>query len=321
MPRRMIGQLGMIDAVLSRRSKRRADALAILSGLVDWTRFEALLNNIHTARKGEASYPPLMMFKVLLLQRWHNLSDPAMEAALADRVSFMAFAGLSLDDETPDHSTIWRFREAIGDSGLIERLLAELNQQLDAHGVLIKQGTLIDASIVTSAARRPRMDENRVSPVDPDARFGTTNERRRFAFGYKLHVAVDAGSGLVRAAKVTPANEQEVAVAVALLENADGTVYADRAYDSNRLRRELSARGLGDGLMVRRHGRELSDAEIERNHELSLKRRPVEAVFGTMKRSYRMGRMRAFSLVRSAVDLTLFTIAFNLRRWQVLATP
>jgi IS5 family transposase len=321
MPRRVIGQLGLADAALSRRSGRREDALAALSRLVDWTRFEALLSGIHTASKGEASYPPLMMFKVLLLQRWHSLSDPAMEAALADRVSFMVFAGLSLDDETPDHSTIWRFREGLGEDGLIERLLAELNRQLDAHGVLIKQGTLIDASIVTSAARRPRMDENKVSPVDPDARFGTTNERGHFAFGYKVHVAVDAGSGLVRAAKVTAANEQEVAVAAALLENADGTVYADRGYDSNRLRHELSARGLGDGLMVRRHGRELSEAETERNHQLSLRRRPVEAVFGTMKRSYRMSRMRAFGLTRNAVDLTLFCIAFNLRRWHVLATP
>lgn len=318
MPRRVVGQLGLADAAVSRRGNRRSDGLLALSRLVDWTRFEALLCGIHRSAKGEASYPPLMMFKVLLLQRWHGLSDPAMEAALSDRMSFMAFAGLSLEDATPDHSTIWRFREALGRNGLIEALLSELDRQLDAQGVLIKQGTLIDASVVTSAARRPRMDEDKVSPVDPDARFGTTNERRRFAFGYKFHVAVDAGSGLVRAAELTPANEQEVAVAPLLLDHADGTVYADRGYDSHRLRRELAVRGLGDGLMVRRHGRALTDAETERNHQLSLVRRPVEAVFGTLKRSYRMGRMRAFSLLRNAVDLSLFCIAFNLRRWLVL---
>jgi transposase, IS5 family len=321
MPRRVIGQLGLLDAALSRRGERNEDDLALLSRLVEWGQLEVLLSGIHAARKGEASYPPLMMFKVLLLQRWHGLSDPAMEAALSDRLSFMAFAGLSLDDATPDHTTIWRFRQALGAEGLLDRLLGELNRQLDAQGLLVKQGTLIDASVVTSAARRPRMDEDKVSPVDREARFGTTNERRRFAFGYKLHVAVDAGSGLVRGLKVTPANVQEVTTAPALLAHADGLVCGDRGYDSDALRLELAARKLGDGLMRRRHGRELSAAETERNHTLSLKRRPVEALFGTMKRSYRLGRMRAFTLLRNTIDLVVFAIAFNLRRWLTLATP
>jgi len=321
MPRRRIGQLGLMDAGLSRRRNQRVEALEGLLRLIDWSRFETLLSGIHSAKKGEASYPPLMMFKVLLLQRWYGLSDPAMEAALSDTLSFMAFAGLALEDATPDHSTIWRFRQELGKEGRLERLLRELNRQLDGHGVVVKEGTLIDASIVTSAARRPRMDEEKVSPVDPDARFGTTNERRRFAFGYKLHVAVDAGSGLVRAAAVTPANQQEVAVAPLLLKHAAGHVYADRGYDSDDLRRALQARGLGDGLMRRRRGRELNQAQTERNHQLSLVRRPVEALFGTMKRSYRLARMRAFGLSRASIDLILFCIAFNLRRLAVLKAP
>lgn len=320
MPRRVIGQLGLMDAALSRRGGRGEDGLCELSRLVDWARLEALLSGIHAARKGEASYPPLMMFKVLLLQRWHGLSDPAMEAALSDRLSFMRFAGLALEDATPDHTTIWRFRQALGADGLLERLMGELNRQLDAQNLLIKQGTLIDASVVTSAARRPRMEEDTVSPVDREARFGTTNERRRFAFGYKLHVAVDAGSGLVRGLAVTSANVQEVTVAPALLAYADGLLLGDRGYDSDRLRGLAAQRGLEDGLMRRRRGRKLTAAEVERNHALSLKRRAVEALFGTMKRSYRLGRMRAFTLLRNAIDLTLFAIAFNLRRWRMLAT-
>ena len=318
MPRRKIGQLGFEDAAVSGRGGRSVEVLERISRLVDWSRFEALLSVIHAAKSGEASYPPLMMFKVLLLQRWHGLSDPAMEAALSDRLSFMAFAGLSLSDATPDHSTIWRFRQALSRDGLIERLLMELSRQLEAQGAVIRQGTLIDASLVTSAARRPRMDEGKESRVDPDARFGTTNERGRYAFGYKLHAAVDAGSCLVRGVRVTPANEQEIVVAPALVEHASGTVYGDRGYDSDRLRAILQARGLGDGLMRRRRGGELTPAQTERNHRLSLERRPVEALFGTMKRSYRLGRMRAFGLARVTVDLVLFCIAYNLRRWAAL---
>jgi IS5 family transposase len=321
MRRKRIGQLGFDDAAAV-RSVRGRDTLGEINRLVDWSPIERLLDGIHSAARGEPAYPPLMMFKVLLLQRWHGLSDPQMEAALADRLSFLRFAGLSLDDETPDHSTIWRFREQLTKHGLADAAFAAILAQLSQRGMFLKQGTLIDASLVTSAARRPRMDEDRISPADPDARFGVGNESRRFVFGYKAHVAVDEGSGLVRALVTTPANVQEIDVASAIIPDDAGTVYADRGYDARRLRDDLAARGFGCGLMRRgQKGKPLSEAERAANHALSLVRRNVERVFGTMKRSYRMGRMRAFSLARNHVDLTLFAIAINLRRWAKLATP
>jgi transposase, IS5 family len=321
MPRRRIGQLSWVDGALSKRRERRRDALAAIDGLVDWGPFEQALTGVHRAAKGEPAYPPLTMFKVLLLQRWYGLSDPAMEAALFDRISFLRFAGFSSEDETPDHATIWRFREKLGRDGLIDRLFAELSSQLERRGVVVKQGTLIDASIVQSAARRPRMDEDKISPTDPDARFGTSNERGRFTFGYKLHVAVDAGSTTVRTLQLTPANVQEVTIAPSLLPDGGGTVYADRGYDGAALHVELAIRGLGDGIMRRgnRHG-PLSPDEIGRNHTLSLLRRPVEAVFGTLKRSYGFHRMRYFCARRNATAVALACMAFNLRRWNALVT-
>ena len=319
MPRRVIGQLGWVDGELAKRGERRPDDLAKIAKLVDWQPFAQLLAGVNAATKGEASYPPLMMFKVLLLQRWYTLSDPEMEAALWDRVSFMRFVGLSLSDETPDHSTIWRFRQKLEQGGLAERLFAELMRQLDGRGVVIKQGTLIDASIVSSAARRPKMDEGQVSPADPDARFGATNERRRFVFGYKLHVAVDQGSSLIRRLLLTTANVQDVSVAGALLPAQAGTVYGDRAYDSTALRAQLAENGFGDGLMRRaRRGHPLDPAEIEHNHALSLVRRTVEKVFGTFKRSYGFARMRYFNAARNRVAAVLACFAFNLRRSQRL---
>jgi IS5 family transposase len=316
MPRRLVGQLSWVDGALSQRRERRRDALAEIDALVDWGPFAAALKEVHSAAKGEAAYPPLLMFKVLLLQRWYGLSDPAMEAALFDRISFLRFAGFSSEDETPDHTTIWRFREALGKAGLIERLFAELSIQLDSRGVTVKQGTLIDASIVQSAARRPRMDEDKVSPTDSDARFGRSSERGPYTFGYKMHVAVDAGSHTVRTWQVTPANVQEARVAPSLLPEDGGTVYADRGYDGAALRAAVASRGLGDGIMHRgnRHG-PLAPETIERNHALSLLRRPVEAVFGTLKRCYGFHRMRYFSMRRNAVAVALACIGFNLRRW------
>ncbi len=217
MARKQVGQMSWLDAAASRVRGDRRDKLSEISVLLDWSGFEGLLSDIHNSRLGEASYPPLVMFKVLLLQRWYDLSDPGMEEALADRLSFRAFAGLSLEDATPDHSTIWRFREQLAKRRLMEPLLAELLRQLDGRGVVLRQGTLIDASIVQAAARRPRMNQPKISPVDPDARFGVNNERRRYQFGYKLHVAMDRGSDLVRAAAVTPANIQEIELATELV--------------------------------------------------------------------------------------------------------
>jgi transposase, IS5 family len=287
---------------------------------VDWAPFERALKDVHSAAKGEAAYPPLTMFKVLLLQRWYSLSDPAMEAALFDRISFLRFAGFSSEDETPDHATIWRFREKVSKAGLTERLFAELQRQLEARGLVVKAGTLIDASLVSSAARRPRMNESEASPVDPDARFGTGNERGRFTFGYKMHVAVDQGSTLVRAFRLTPANIQEVMVGPELVQGDEAIVYADRGYDAARMRDLLEAQGIACGILRRgQRNRPLTPEEVERNHALSLKRRAVEAVFGTLKRSYGFHRMRYFSAARNTLALALACIAFNLRRWHACA--
>lgn len=322
MGRRRIGQLGLMDAAVSRRGGRRREALDEMHQLLDWSAFEHLLAVIPVAAKGEPSFPALMMFKVLLLQRWYGLSDPAMEAALFDRLSFQRFAGLSLEDETPDHSTIWRFRERLTKDGLMERLFAELSRQLDARGLLIKQGTLIDASMVTSAARRPRKEEGPTSQVDPDARFGADNERRRFTFGYKMHVAVDQGSGLIRNGLLTSANIQDVSEAPVLIPSEAGTVYGDRGYHSKGLRDHLQAHGFGDGVMRKgQRGKPLMPEEVERNHRLVPLRSPVEAVFGTLKRTYGFTRMRYFNAARNFVAYLLAAMAFNLKRSLVLLTP
>jgi transposase, IS5 family len=322
MGQRRIGQLGLLDAAVSRRGVRRREVLDEIGELLDWSTFERLLAVIPVAAKGEPSFPPLMMFKVLLLQRWHGLSDPAMEAALFDRLSFQRFTGLSLEDETPDHSTIWRFRERLTKDGLIERLFSELGRQLDVRGLLIKQGTLIDASMVTSAARRPGKEEGPTSEIDPDARFGADNERRRFTFGYKMHVAVDQGSGLIRNGLLTSANIQDVSVAPVLIPSQAGIIYADRGYHSKGLRDHIKARGFSDGIMRKgQRGKPLTSEEIERNHQIVPLRSPVEAVFGTLKRTYGFARMRYFNAARNLAAYLLACMAFNLRRSLVLLTP
>lgn len=322
MARRRIGQLGFADGLVAQRRGRGRNRLDAIDRMVDWSRLEALLPVVSPSRRGEAAYPPLMMFKALLVQRWYGLSDPGMEEALDDRLSFRTFVGLSLADATPDHATLWRFRERLVREERMEALLGELERQFEEHGVILRQGTLIDATLISSAARRPRMKEGKTSPADPQAQFGTNNERRRFTFGYKLHVGVDCGSTLVRRLRLTPANVQEIRMAEALVAGDEAAVYADRGYDSGAFHRHLAERGIADGIIRRgTAARPLSFRQQELNRRLSLRRRPVETVFGTLKRSYGFARMRYFTLERNAVALALACMAYNLRRLHTLTAP
>jgi transposase, IS5 family len=320
MAHRRVGEAGFVDGMISHRGKRDGEMLQRVAGLIDWASIERKIGPLYPSRTGELAYPPLVMFKILLLQAWYGLSDPEMESAMDDRLSFGRFAGLSLEDEVPDHSTIWRFRERLAKSGLDEVLFADVARQLDGAGFVVKKGTLIDASLVSSAARRPRMSEGKTSATDPDARFGTSNERGRFEFGYKMHVAVDAGTALVRHVILTPGNIQEIDMAKDLVRGDERKLYADRGYDSKRLHDHLEACNIENGVMRRAmRNKPLSAEAVANNHAISAVRRSVEKVFGTFKRHYQLGRMRYFKLTRNRVRLNITAICYNLRRAAVIA--
>ena len=154
MSRRELCQPSFVDALVSGYGKVGGFLDRIEQGF-DWSAFEALLSPIYGSAMGAPGYPPLTMFKIVPLQQWHTLSDPAAEEAVRDRLSFRRFCGLPLDMETPDHASIWRFRQTIDKLGLSTKLLAEVNRQLDARGFVIKRGTLVDATIIAGAVRRP----------------------------------------------------------------------------------------------------------------------------------------------------------------------
>jgi IS5 family transposase len=141
----MAGQLGFSDHLVSGVRSRRKDHLAQIDGLIDWPGIEGLLRRLRPGRMGRPPYPVLALFKALLLQRWHDLSDEALEDALFDRLSFRRFAGLSLEDAVSDASTLCRFRADIAAAGLGEAVFAAVNRSLGGKGLVVRQGTLIDA--------------------------------------------------------------------------------------------------------------------------------------------------------------------------------
>src|SRR5918996_6616319 len=310
--RRELGQLSLADGRVDSGAGRNRQ-LEKITALVDWAAFERLLRAVHAAPVGRPSYGPLVLMKCLLLQQWYRLSDPGLEEALADRLSFRRFVGLALADPVPDHSTLSRFRSELVRRGLSEPLLAELNRQLDAHGLMVRTGTLIDASLVEADCRRPRQGEPIERRSDQDATWNAMPEKP--LFGYKAQVAVDQGSGLVRQAILTPANVSDKTPFLDLVQGDEQAVYADRGYDGWWYRGELAARGIGDGIMAGSYWRRPLDAAGHaRNRALGRIRAPVERTLAILKRWYGYRRVRYHSLVKNALQLQLLAVAMNLRR-------
>jgi IS5 family transposase len=300
------GQLGFSDAVVEQRRCFLDD----VDALIDWKPFEKELAGVYNSARGRPSYPQLALFKTLLLQQWYGLSDPAMEEALADRISFRRFTGLSLHDNVPDHSTICRFRAQA--QSRLNHLLDLLNLQFEQRGFLIKEGTMMDASFVKAASSK--------NGVDPDAgRYGRHPDKS--VTGYKEHMGVDKGSGLVRRVIVTPANVNDTTVADDLVMGDEAAVYADKAYDKDSRREWLTTHGIFVGIMHRPGPtRPLTAKQVEFNKAMTKVRAPVERVFAVLKLHYRLRRSRYIGLLRTTAQVMLAVIAMNIKRGLVLAT-
>lgn len=312
MARRDLRQFGLADGLVQRRGKKTA-WLDQLDRTIDWAAVEEIVAGIYASREGGRAYPPVTYVKLLLLQQWYGLSDEGLEAAVDDRLSFRRFAGIPLAEGVPDHSSIWRFREQLAKRGLAERVLAAINRQLDAKGLIIRRGTLIDASIVEAAVRPPKGDAGEVAPRDPDA--GWTKKNGRSRFGYKAHAAVDEGSGLVRRAVMTPADVHDSVKADDLVQGDEQAVYGDKAYDSGDRRAALVARGIKPRIMYQaRRNRPLKPWQVWFNKAVAPVRAAVERLFGTMKRVYGYRRVRYRGLARNNVQLQVLCTAINLRR-------
>lgn len=280
----------------------------------DWSSVERLVAEVYSAKRGRPSWPPLMMVKALLLQQWYGLSDPGLEEALGDRLSFRSFVGLSLEEGSPDHSVLSRFRKALRDKGLDGPLFEEIERQLEARGLLVKRGTLMDATLVEAAVKKPPSPAGSRSKTDPDADW--TRKGNKTWFGYKAHLGVDEGSGLIRRAELTSAKVADSLVADDLVCGDERAVYADKAYEHKDRRRRLKAARIKDRIMHRSHKNQaaLPRWQAVRNKLISPIRSAVERVFGTLKRGYGYRRVRYRGLSANLLHLRLLCIAFNLRK-------
>jgi transposase, IS5 family len=311
-------QLGFAEALMVGRGSPAAP-FERLNGLVKWYRFEKLIGHLTDERgAGRPAWPGLVLLKAIVLQSLYGLSDRELEDALADRLSFRRFVGLSLEAGVPDHTVLNRFRNRLVAEGLLEKLFAELDRQLEKAGVILKRGTMLDATLIeTGAARPPREGED---PVDPDARMTSRKGKPGTTFGYKAHVGVDEGSGLIRAVITTPANVNDTVPADDLIRGDEKVVWADAAYHTHAREAALKARGVKPRLARRANkNHPVLPPRLKRYNNLIARRRAaVETTFATWKRRMGLTAIRYIGLTKAAGQVLLAAIAFNLRRWVTL---
>ena len=284
----------------------------------DWAALGVLLAQINGSAEGRPGYPPLVMFKIVLLQQWYNLSDPGAEEAVRDRLSFRRFCGIPLDQETPDHNSVWRFRQTISRLGLEDRLLAEVNRQFDRRGLIVRRGNLVDATIIAAAVKKPPFEEGQVSTRDPDASF--TKKHGKTWFGYKAHLSVDEGSGIIRQAEMSSADLHDSQKGEDLIQGDEKAFYADKAYDSAALRETLNKQGIDDQIAYKaKRNKPLVNWQKCFNTCASRVRSGVERANATMKRWYGMARVRYLGLTRNHCHLQFVAMSMNMKRSLVLA--
>jgi IS5 family transposase len=290
-----------------KKRTRREKFLAEMNQVVPWARWLALIEpHYPKAGLGRRPMPLERMLRIYLLQQWFNLSDPAMEEMLIDSESMRRFAGINLmDDPVPDETTILKFRHLLEKHSLTEQLFRDVGLLLTARGLLLHQGTIVDATIISA----PPSTKNRDQARDPD--MSQTKKRNTWHFGMKAHIGVDLDSGLVHTLVTTTARESDQNVLPQLLHGAENEVLGDRGYGSKADRALAGEAGIELHTAHRTtRGTELTVQQALENKVIASLRAIVEFPFRVVKRQWGHAMVRYRGLAKNTAQLhTLFALA------------
>jgi IS5 family transposase len=315
------------------------DPLVKLKEIVPWASFRNELSKVHDKERkstaGRKPYDTVLMFKILILQSLYNLSDEAMEYQVRDRLSFMRFLNLAIEDSVPDARTIWLFREQLKELKLVKKLFADFDRYLAESGFEAKKGQIIDASIVAAPKQRNNRDENgqikdgeipkdwsqkKRSHKDTDANWVQKNGKNYF--GYKNHVEVDVKHKFIRRYKVTPSSVHDSNVFEEILDknNTSKDVFADSAYRSKESLKELETLGFREHLQRKGcKNKKLSNWEMQGNLTRSKIRSRIEHVFGVQAQRAKTLIIRTIGIIRADIKIGLRNLAYNMQRYSILA--
>ena len=320
--------------------KKHQPPLQKLDQIIDWELFrkpleDTFVNENRKSNAGRKPYDKLLLFKILILQRYYNLSDEQTEFQIKDRLSFLDFLGLQIGDNVPDEKTIWLFKEQLKEKDLSKKLFDIFTDKLTLNGVVAKEGTLVDASFVRVPKQRNKKthntdikkgsiplefgeNKNKLAQKDCDARWTTkykTNE-----FGYKDHISVDQKTKVITNYTVTPSSTHDSQAIKDLIDENDNTLYADSAYKSKEIEEYLQENKVKSKVIQRAYkNKPLSNQQHKENYKHSKTRVRVEHIFGTLKTSMNSAlSLKSIGLERIKSLTGLVNLTYNLIRYEQL---
>jgi len=305
--------------------------------MINWEIFRPIITPIFEIKeRGIGGRPPfdyITMFKILVLQRYYNLSDDQIEFQILDRTTFMRFLDLEISDKVPDSKTIWLYRENLTESGIIEKLFTRFHLELERLGYVGNEGKMVDASFVEVPRQRNNREENKeikegktpeewknkphkLSQKDIEARW--TKKNNVTFYGYKNHVKVDTKSKLIDKYAITPASEHDSQELANLLEEKDAgqDFHADSAYTGDVQEKTIEKVRMKN--LVNEKGyknKPLSDKQKASNKAKSKIRARVEHVFGFVENSMNGSLIRTIGIIRAKAVVGLMNLTYNIFRY------
>jgi len=313
--------------------KTLGDKLIKLKTNVNWEIFrKPMEDKIYRVSElgGRPPYDYIIMLKILILQRYNNLSDPEMEFQLNDRLSYQRFLDISLDDDIPDATTIAHFKEQLKEHSLIIPLFRLFLKELKEKGIIGNKVCMIDASFVEVPIQRNKKEENdqiknnnvpsdwsknKKQQKDTDARW--TKKDNKSYFGYKNHIKADGKSKIILEYQVTPANRHDSQILEPLLEKEDKhkKLYADSAYKSDDIDQKLVKRKIKNMIIEKSYRNSpLTKSQIARNKKRSSVRVRVEHIFGFIENSMGGSFIRSIGVARAETNIGIMNLSYNIFR-------
>ena len=334
------GNKGLFDEQETQeRLSKIGNPLEMISEVIDFEIFREkleskLLNRNKKNNAGAKPYDVVMMFKIMILQRYYGLGDTQIEYQILDRLSFKKFLGLESGDKVPDEKTVWLFRENLTKSGLVKEIFEQFRQYLETEGLIMNEGKMIDASFTIAPRQRNTREENKMIKEgrgdelwndkpnkkrhkDIDARWTKKNDET--FYGYKNHAKVDTKSKFIDNYEVTDASVHDSQPLDDLLSEEDEgqDFYADSAYtgeeqekviDKYKMKNKVNEKGY--------RNKPLTDEQKTSNREKSKTRARVEHVFGFMEQSMNGLIVRSVGIVRATGIIGLINLTYNLFRYE-----
>lgn len=334
------GKKGLFDEEFTReRLSLLGNPLEAISKVIDFEMFRASLEDkmLNTNKKNNAGAKPydvVLLFKILILQRYYGLGDHQVEYQILDRTSFKAFLGLSTGDKVPDEKTVWSFRERVTKAGLVEELFAQFVGYLEAQELIFNQGRLVDASFTVAPRQRNTRDENKQikegkgdelwndkphkkKHKDIDARW--TKKNGATFYGYKNHAKVDTKSKFIKTYVVTDASVHDSQVLDDLLEekDKDQELHADSAYTGEAQDKIIANYQMKNRVHEKGYrNKPLSEEQKDNNTKKSKIRARVEHVFGFMEQSMNGLALKSVGIIRATGIIGLINLTYNLFRYE-----